>query len=63
MAADAAKLPPFRPLPYKAPDIEVTRGAGGVVYLRSRTPLGPTAALHPARARRARERCTRTGPG
>ncbi len=43
MSADAGALPPFKPLPYKAPDIEVTRGEGGVVYLRSRTPVPPTA--------------------
>ena len=43
MAADTAKLPPFRPLPYKLPNIEVTRGEGGVVYLRSRETLGPQA--------------------
>ena len=44
MPADTAqttKLPPFRPLPYKGPNIEVTRGEGGVVYLRSREPMGP----------------------
>ncbi|RYZ10905.1 MAG: acyl-CoA synthetase [Alphaproteobacteria bacterium] len=41
MGADAAKLPPFRKLPFKLPDIEVRRGEGGVVYLSSRTPLGP----------------------
>ena len=40
MSADAAALPPFKKLPYKGPDIEVTRGANGVVYLRSRTPMG-----------------------
>ena len=61
MAADQANLPPFRPLPYRAPDIEVTLGEGGVVYLRSRTPVGPAprsiphalderAAIHPDRA-------------
>lgn len=60
MPADAAQLPPFRTLPYRGPDIEVTRAPGGVVYLRSRTPVGPTArsiphilderaALHPER--------------
>lgn len=60
MSADAATLPPFRKLPYKGPDIEVTRGEGGVVYLRSRTPIGPSprsiphllderAAMHPDR--------------
>ncbi len=60
MAADAAELPPFRPLPYRGPDIEVTRGEGGVVYLRSRSPMGPQprsiphllderAAMHPDR--------------
>ncbi len=41
MAADTAKLPPFRPLPYKGPNIEVTRGEGGAVYLRSREPCFP----------------------
>jgi feruloyl-CoA synthase len=44
MPADTAqttKPPPFRPLPYKGPNIEVTRGEGGVVYLRSREPMGP----------------------
>ncbi|HPN04375.1 MAG TPA: AMP-binding protein [Hyphomonadaceae bacterium] len=40
MGADAAKLPPFRKLPFKAPDMEVRRGEGGAVYLSSRTPLG-----------------------
>ena len=30
MPADAAKLPPFRKLPFKAPDMEVRRGEGGV---------------------------------
>ncbi len=60
MSADAGVQPPFRKLPYKAPDIEVTRGNGGVVYLRSRTPLAPAprsiphvlderAAMHPDR--------------
>ena len=29
MPADAAKLPPFRKLPFKAPDMEVRRGEGG----------------------------------
>ena len=28
--ASATRLPPFRPLPYKGPNIEVTRGEGGV---------------------------------
>ena len=61
MAADTAKLPPFRPLPYKGPNIEAIRGEGGVVYLRSREPMGPVgrtiphilderAAMHPDRA-------------
>src|SRR5579885_603827 len=36
-------LPPFRPLPMKAPSIETTRGTGGVIYLKSRHPLGPMA--------------------
>jgi feruloyl-CoA synthase len=60
MAADTAKLPPFRPLPYKEANIEVTRGEGGVVYLRSREAMGPVgrtiphilderAAMHPDR--------------
>ena len=58
--APATTLPPFRPLPYKPPNIEVTRGEGGVVYLRSREPMGPVgrsiphilderAAMHPDR--------------
>ena len=61
MAADAANLPPFRPLPYKGPNIEAIRGEGGVVYLRSREPMGPAgrtiphilderAGIHPDRA-------------
>lgn len=41
MSADAGAQPPFRKLPYKGPNIEVTRGAGGVVYLRSREAPGP----------------------
>lgn len=60
MSADAGAQPPFKPLPYKGPNIEVTRGEGGVVYLRSREPLGPVgrsmphilderAAMHPDR--------------
>jgi feruloyl-CoA synthase len=40
MTADAQNLPPFRPLKYKQPNIEATRGKGGVVYLRSREPMG-----------------------
>jgi feruloyl-CoA synthase len=55
-----AKLPPFKPLPFKAPDIEVRRGPKGEVYLSSRTLLPPAprsiphvlderAALHPDR--------------
>ena len=43
MSAVAGGKAPFKPLPYKAPDIEVTRGEGGVVYLRSRTPVPPAA--------------------
>jgi len=61
MAADTAELPPFRPLPYKGPNIEAIRGEGGVVYLRSREPMGPVgrtiphilderAGVHPDRA-------------
>jgi feruloyl-CoA synthase len=42
-ATARAKLPPFRDLPYKAPDIEVRHGANGAVYLSSRTPMGPSA--------------------
>jgi len=33
-------LPPFKPLPMKAPDIEVVRKPDGTVYLSSRHPLG-----------------------
>ena len=43
MSADAGGQAPFKPLPYKAPDIEVTQGKGGIVYLRSRTPPAPAA--------------------
>lgn len=61
MPADTANLPPFRPLPYKGPDIEVRRGENGVVYLSSRTPMGARprsmphalderAGMHPDRA-------------
>ena len=47
MAADTATaagqltgtLPPFKPLPFRGPDIEVRRGPNGEVYLSSRTPL------------------------
>ncbi len=45
MPADTAastKLPPFKSLPFRAPDMEVRRGPGGVVYLTSRTPLPPS---------------------
>jgi feruloyl-CoA synthase len=66
----AGALPPFRPLPFRDPDVEVTRGGGGTVYLRSRTPLAPQArsiphllderaAQHPGRAWLKQ----RTGPG
>jgi feruloyl-CoA synthase len=52
--------PPFRRLPFKGPDMDVRRGAGGVVYFTSRTPPGrapksiphqldETAALYPDR--------------
>jgi feruloyl-CoA synthase len=49
MAADTATkagqaagtLPPFKPLPFKAPDIQVRHGQKGEVYLSSRTPLPP----------------------
>jgi feruloyl-CoA synthase len=33
-------LPPFKPLPMKAPDIETVRKPDGTVYLTSRHPLG-----------------------
>ncbi|MBI1340559.1 AMP-binding protein [bacterium] len=59
-SAGAGDLPPFRPLPFKAPDMEVTRKADGTIYLVSRTPVPPApqsiphlldekAALHPDR--------------
>ncbi|MEQ1782186.1 MAG: AMP-binding protein [Hyphomonadaceae bacterium] len=61
MPADTANLPPFRPLPYRGPDIEVRRGENGAVYLKSRSPMGAQprsiphalderAGLHPDRA-------------
>ncbi|HSM94836.1 MAG TPA: AMP-binding protein, partial [Rhizomicrobium sp.] len=34
------ELPPFKPLPQKAPDIEVERKSDGTVYIRSRHALG-----------------------
>ena len=34
--ADTHNLPPFRPLAQKLPDIEMTKGDGGVVYLKQR---------------------------
>lgn len=40
MPADTANLPPFRPLPYRGPDIEVRHGENGAVYLKSRSPMG-----------------------
>jgi feruloyl-CoA synthase len=42
MPADTANLPPFKPLPFRAPDMDVRRGPKGEVYLLSRTPLGPS---------------------
>ena len=61
MPADTANLPPFRPLPYRGPDIEVRRGENGAVYLKSRSPMGARprsiphalderAGMHPDRA-------------
>ncbi|MEL6569613.1 MAG: AMP-binding protein, partial [Pseudomonadota bacterium] len=38
--ADGQVLPPFRPLPMKGPDIEVTRTGEGVVYLTPRQAPG-----------------------
>jgi feruloyl-CoA synthase len=35
-----SELPPFKPLPQKAPDIEIERKSDGTVYIRSRHPLG-----------------------
>lgn len=39
--ADTHNLPPFRPLPQKSPDIEMTKGDDGVVYLKQRHKPGP----------------------
>ena len=39
--ADTTTLPPFRPLPQKAPDIEMTKAENGVVYLKQRHAPGP----------------------
>src|SRR5437016_3047355 len=33
-------MPPFKPIPMKPPAVEVRRGAGGAIYLRSKYPLG-----------------------
>jgi feruloyl-CoA synthase len=35
-----AELPPFKPLPMKAPDVEMVRKPDGTVYLSQRHPLG-----------------------
>ena len=35
-----AELPPFKPLPMRAPSIEVRRGPSGAIYLTSRHPIG-----------------------
>jgi feruloyl-CoA synthase len=35
-----AALPPFKPIPMKAPAVELRHEEGGVVYLRSKYPLG-----------------------
>jgi feruloyl-CoA synthase len=54
------ELPPFKPLPQKAPDLAVDRKPDGIVYIGSRHPLGTMArsiahileeraALHPER--------------
>jgi feruloyl-CoA synthase len=40
-AGSASANAPFRPVPFKAPDIEARRGADGSIYLSSRTPPGP----------------------
>jgi feruloyl-CoA synthase len=58
--AGAATNAPFRPVPFKAPDIEVRHGADGSIYLSQRMPLGARpqsiphlldekAAIHPER--------------
>ncbi len=39
-AATGRVAPPFRKLPFKAPDVEVRHGSDGSVYLTSRTPMG-----------------------
>lgn len=46
--ASATTLPPFKPLPQKAPDISVERAADGTVYVRSNHPpaQGPRSIAH-----------------
>ncbi|MDX2238270.1 MAG: AMP-binding protein [Hyphomonadaceae bacterium] len=39
-ASAPVNLPPFKPLPQKAPDIAIERRADGCILLRSRTPMG-----------------------
>jgi feruloyl-CoA synthase len=60
MNVQVKNLPPFRPLPQKAPDIEVRRTADGTVYIDSRHQLGPMhrsiAHLFEARAKSHPER-------
>ena len=34
--ADATELPPFRPLPQKAPDVEMRTAPGGIHYIAAR---------------------------
>jgi feruloyl-CoA synthase len=40
-AALATALPPFKPLPQKAPDLSIERRADGVIYIRSNHAPGP----------------------
>ena len=39
--ADATELPPFRPLPQKAPDVEMRTAPGGIHYIAARHAPGP----------------------
>jgi len=46
-STDLVDVAPFRPLPFKAPDIETRRGEDGAFYLWSRTPVAQSPASIP----------------
>lgn len=50
------ELPPFRPLPQRAPSLDVRRSADGTVYISSKHPLG---SMHRSIAHLFRDRATK----